>query len=573
VIATEKVGSELVKEIKYLFILLIGKDRNYITLTIIYGLAISLLTLAVPVSVQMLINSVAHTASVQAVTTLAIILFVLLVISGTLHALQTYVMELFERRFYARITSEFALRKMYAEHRYYNQINRYELANRYFDIMNVQKIMPSLIIGLFSLILQMVVGIVLVSFYHPWLLLFNICFLLSLWLIWRLWGVRAMATAIKLSDAKYNTARHLEDVAMANSFFKSSSRIDFAIKKTDRLTKDYIKKRIHHFRHTFSQQIALLSLYALANSGLLGIGGVLVVKNQLTLGQLVAAELILSAVFYGVSRLRYYLVQYYDLCAAFEEISRVYYLPLETISGTKELPEGAVDIRFEETIFRQNDYETHLHFHIPKASKVMVSCASHYLQDLFLYAMKRYRQADLGRIMLGPYDILDYQVHHLRDQVIVLELPTVVECTIKEYLMMGAPNATLSDMNNVLEMVELDDKIGRLEKGLETMLAAGGHPLTASETLRLKIAGAWLSRPHILIMNEIFDTISYTRRRRIFSRLCSDPDMTILYFSHRQDLPMFDEYLFIEHQKQTYFGDVASLRDYEESFSERDYDE
>jgi putative ABC transport system ATP-binding protein len=572
VIASDKVGAELFREVKSLFVLLIGKDRSFLMLAVVYGIAISLLTLAVPVSVQMLINSVAHTASVQAVVTLALILLILLSVSGALHAMQTYVMELFERRFYARITSQFVLRKMYAMHSYYNQINRYELANRYFDIMSVQKIVPSLIIGMFSLILQMIVGIVVVSFYHPWLLLFNICFLLALWIIWRIWAYRAIRTAIDLSAAKYNTARHLEDVAMANSFFKTTSRIDFAIDKTDHLTKHYISERIRHFRHTFRQQIALLGLYAIANSGLLGIGGVLVVSNQLTLGQLVAAELILSAVFYGVSRLRDYLVQYYELCASFEEISRVYALPLERLTGDKLMPEGPLDLVFDDARFAEGEKHSCFNFTVPARAKIMASCSGHNLQDLLLHTIKRYREADRGRILIGPFDILDYKLHDLRDQIIVLELPTIVECTIREYLMIGAPKATLSDMNSVLEMVELDERVGELEDGLDTALGVSGIPLTASETLRLKIAGAWLSRPHILVLNEIFDTISFTRRSRIFTRLCQDPEMTVIYFSHRQDLNMFDDYLFIEPHEQRYFGNVAALREYEESHAGMDRD-
>ncbi len=187
-------ANELSQEIKRLISLIIADDNRLIGLALIYGIGISLLTLSVPTAVQMLINSVVHTTSVTAVMTLAFVLLLLLLVSGLFNAVQAYVMELFERRFYARITSEFTLRIIYADHTYFDRINRYELVNRYFDIMTVQSIIPNLIVGLFALILQMIVGFTLVSFYHPWLFLFNLGIIIVLYLIWRIWGHNAIRT-------------------------------------------------------------------------------------------------------------------------------------------------------------------------------------------------------------------------------------------------------------------------------------------------------------------------------------------------------------------------------------------
>ena len=62
-----------------------------------------------------------------------------------------------------------------------------------------------------------------------------------------------------------------------------------------------------------------LLMYAVASAALLGIGGVLVVQGELSIGQLVAAELVMSAVFFGLSRFTQYLKLYYELYGAAEK--------------------------------------------------------------------------------------------------------------------------------------------------------------------------------------------------------------------------------------------------------------
>ncbi len=559
-----KLGADLFAEIRALFVTLIERDYVFLLQALLYGFAISLFTLAVPVAVQMLINSIAHTASLQAVISLAVVLFVILLIAGLFYGLQTYTLELFERRFYARITAQFALRNIYAKSRFFETINRYELANRYFDIMSVQKNVASLTTGMFTLLLQMLVGIILVSFYHPWLFLFNIVFLLIVYGVWRIWGYRAMGTAIDVSQAKYRTARHIEDIAFSNSFYKSGAHMRFAIAKADALTHDYIKQRKHHFKHTFSQHVALLILYALASATLLGVGGVLVVKNQLTLGQLVAAELILSAVFYGMSRMGVYLVQVYELGAAVEEITMIYQIPLESLTGKRTDVSAPAGVVLDHAVMADEMVPARFDFTIAAGSKTLASCQTQRLQEVFSQLLLRHRAPKSGRVLLGEIDLQDIEPRILRDRIIVLDRSTMAECSIREYLLMRSPSAEMSAIHDVLEKVELLDRIASLPQGLDTMLTVVGGVLSVSERLRLKLAAAWLARPSVLIINEFFDTISYHRRQRIFSRLCNDEMMTVIYFSNRKDLDMFDHYLFVGMDQQIPLASLDALRALEE---------
>ncbi len=144
--------------------LILAPERSFYALAVIYGVAIGILTLSIPISVQVLISTVANTAQPEPVVILAVALLVLLAFSAVFMALQYFALELFERRFFARITSEIVMRFVYARYAHVESINRDEMANRYFDIMTVQKNMPILLTGGISLFLQTLVGFLVTSF-------------------------------------------------------------------------------------------------------------------------------------------------------------------------------------------------------------------------------------------------------------------------------------------------------------------------------------------------------------------------------------------------------------------------
>ena len=126
------------KEFKEQFFTLLRPEAGFYKVVLVYSLAISLLTLAVPLSVQLLVDTVANIALPRAVFLIASLLFALLFFSGVMYALRTYVMELFSRKIYSRISSEMAMTAMLAESDYFEEHQQADLFNRYFDIITIK---------------------------------------------------------------------------------------------------------------------------------------------------------------------------------------------------------------------------------------------------------------------------------------------------------------------------------------------------------------------------------------------------------------------------------------------------
>lgn len=535
-------------------------EKDFYIATAIYGLSISLFTLAAPISVQTLINTVANTALQGQVIVLATILFVLLMISGGLYALQKYLMELFERRFFARIVSEIVMQNVYANVLYFRTINRAELVNRYFDIMTVQKNIPLMLTGGFALILQSIVGLLVVSFYHPAFLAFNLFFVASVYLICRIWGPRAIETALDLSNAKYDVAQWLEEIANANTDFKSHDRIIYALERSEDLTHRYIKTRKKHFHFTFKQVLGFLTIYALFSAALLGLGGVLVIEGQLSLGQLVAAELILTAIFYGVSQAGTYLDMLYELVPAAEKIFYFNQVPVEEDEGKIFLPNECFEIIFDNVKSSYRDTTINYDFTIPAGQKILAAVSSHTLQQHFIDLLKAYKNPDKGQILMGGQDISEINPQAFRDAVYVLDDPFLIETSIEDYLKIGAPNATKVEIMDVLKSLELIETIESLPDGLETEIISSGYPLSMSETVRIKLAGALLAKPSVLILTELYDIIGYEIRQKVMRYLHGLKGMTFIYFTNRRDLDFFDHYLYLDWEKDVFFKNIEGLQ-------------
>lgn len=543
--------------------LVFGPERGYCLLAIIYGVAVGVLTLAVPLCVQVLISSVANIASVRPVIVLSTVLFALLCVSAVLVALQVYLMDLFERRFFCRITAEIVMRNIYGEPGWLERINREELVNRYFEIMVVQKHLPTLLIGGTALVLQATVGFVVVSVYHPFFFFYNLVVAALLYLLLRLWARPAVRTAVEVCNAKYRVARWLEELARANPFFKSERHIAHALERSEQVSADYVRQHARHFRVRFSQIIGLLVLYAGASAVLLGLGGWLVILEQLTLGQLVAAELILSVIFAGLARFGDYLADYYELRAALDKLAYFQDIPPESDRGDVDLPHGPAALEFDRALCHHRGREFAFNFALQPGEVCMAVAGSSFLQKAVLDLVQRNHETPGGQVLFAGRDVMDCRPQSLRDRIAVVDSSGVLECTIAEFLAFGQPGLTRSRMRDMLEHVALDATIDALPEGLDTRLGVFGYPLSRTETLRLKLAAGLLAEPGLVLITEIFDTVPPALRRRIFAWLRTRRSVTVVYFTTRRDVEEFDRYLYLGPGEQPLFDALDTLLEYE----------
>lgn len=296
---------------------------------VVFAVALGGLSLAVPVAVSVLVSTIALGSLFQPLVVLALLLFGVLVLSGTIWLLQAYAVELVARRVFVRIAEDFARRLPRLGAKAREQYDLRELTNRFFEVVGVQKALGPLLVGGLGLTLQVLAGMLLLAFYHPVLLAFD-AVLVAMMLGVVLLGRGAVTTAVAESNAKYRVAAELEELAARSAEVSSESRPAQASRRVDGLTRNYLAARREHYGKLLRQLVGGVAVQVLAMVGLLGLGGWLVMLGELTLGQLVAAEIVVGSVGLGFAKSGRYFEKVYDLLASLDKLGKVLDQPLDS---------------------------------------------------------------------------------------------------------------------------------------------------------------------------------------------------------------------------------------------------
>ena len=519
----------------------LGPEKAYYRLAILFSAFISLLMLAVPISIQMLIDQVANTALLQPVILLASTLFALLLLAGFFHACREYILELFERRVFARLASEITLKIVNSPAAYFDQERRDDLINRYFDIMTVKKSLPPLLVSMFTFLFQSGIGFVVTSLYHPVFLLFNAALIACLYAIWRVWGWQATQNAFLMSEAKYDTAAWIEGLSHNSEFFKAGPNGDDAIRKTNLLIEQHIARMKGYFRVTFKQLLLLLFLYALASAALLGLGGWLVIEGQLSLGQLVAAELILSVIFASFVTLASYMKEYYGLCAAVEELNRISEIPSRLPPRAERIPNGGGAVHIENALVIDAGYRIEMSFDVTAGASVQLINPSPLERRTLARLLKGHIPARSGRVEVDEVDVKDWHHQTLNGEVKVIDRPTLPQMPLGDYVQHGHPEIDRAQVYRALDVVGLTERVSALSDGLETIIAPSGWPLTTEETLRLKLAAAIVDAPRLVVLSDVYELVDAKVILAAIEDMRARRDVTCVVMRRWTDLTGFTE--------------------------------
>lgn len=517
---------------------LITLEGEDIGILITYGIGIGVLSLATPVAVQALVNTIAFGALFQPLLVLTLVLLVLLGFSNTLVALQFYVVEMLQRRLFVRLFGETSARLQQARYAVLNDCHLPELANRFFDVVTLQKTASVLLLETLGYVLQTTIGMVLLAFYHPLLLAFDLFFICALAFILFGMGKQGLSSAIEQSKAKYAAAAWLEDIAANPLLVKSSEHRVYINAQTNRLAQHYVDASTQHFRVLSRQNIGALVLHTLANTLLLGMGGWMVISNQLSLGQLIASELVVGAMIYGLTRLGKTLDNVYELLASVDKIGYLLDLPQEPQQGVA--PESA-----------QTPYQVDIeHLTVPEsphldavnvgslqiASGDRIVISGNVDQGSFLEVIYGLRQPNSGYVCLDGQDLRNLNFGQLRTTISLVRQTEIFAGSVLDNLLLGR-DLPLTQLRQTLAEVGLLATISALPDSLDTKLLSNGSPFTQEQCLRLTLARALAGRPSLLLLDRVLDQVDNRCLPSLFDHLlATDSPWTLIVTSQRPDI-------------------------------------
>lgn len=519
---------------------LLELDRQDIAVIIIYGVALGLLSLSVPIAVQSLVNTVAFGTLIQPLVVLTVLLAVALVGSAVLRALQVRIAEMLQRRLFVRIVSEISGRLPRVSAPALRAANGPELLNRFFDVFTTQKSVASLLLGGIDALLIALVGLIVLAFYHPILLAFDIVLIAGAVVVLIPLGRGGTTTSVAESKAKYAVAGWLEEMARHPLSFKLAGGSEFATQRAEMLARNYLDKRDRHFRIVFRQLMGALAIEVVASVALLALGGLLVIERQLSLGQLVAAELIVTAVVASIAKLGGKVEIFYDLVAAVDKLGEIFDLPLERSGGETpprgEGDQGVLELGEVDLDLGKGDTFGPISLRLAGGESTSLTGAPEYVTSSLVDAVFGLTPTRSGTIEIDGRDARDLALAELRARVAVVRGTEILPGCIADNLRAGNPDLTAEQAWDALARVGLEAWVKTSPRGLETDLMADGAPLTRTQALALTIARAIAGKPSVLILDRSLDQVSPASRLELLDSLTAKRDMSVLMISDEPEL-------------------------------------
>lgn len=532
---------------------LVKLERDDVWVAVVYAVGVGLLSLATPLGVQFLVNTVAFGALMQPLVVLSTLVLAGLVFAGVLRALQAYVVERLQQRIFARVALDLSQRLPRVKLDALDGRHGPELVNRFFDVVTVQKGAATMLVDGISICLQTLVGTLLLAFYHPFLLAFDVVLLGTIVLVVFVLGRGAIPSAIKESMAKYALAAWLQETARHVETFKLQHGEDLARSRAEALTRDYVNARTKHFKVVFRQFVGALAVQAAASAALLGVGGWLVISRQLTLGQLVAAELIVTAVVAGFSKLGKYFESFYDLVAAVDKVGHMIDLPTEE-GGDVVVPsrDTGMELNAASLAVRHGHGAllTSFDLRLAAGGSLAIVGASGSGKSAVIDALTGVRPHVGGRIDIDGVSIDEVALAPLRREIAIVRLDGLFAGTIDDNLRLGREDISRHELRVALESLRIWHEVSALPAGLDTIIATHGKGLPSELGHLLVIARAMVTRPRLIVLDGVLDVLAPHARKAVHDAVLAPkrPWSVVIATTDRTLLPWFDSSYVIENE-------------------------
>ena len=505
------------------FIGLLQLEKKDIFQIFYYAIFSGIVALTLPLGIQAIINLIQGAQVSTSWIVLVTLVTIGVAFSGTLQLMQLRIIEIIQQRIFTRSSFELSYRfpkiKTAELRNYYPP----ELANRFFDTLIIQKGLSKILIDIPTAILQIIFALILLSFYHPFFIIFGILLLGLIFVVFKYTAKRGLETSLAESKNKYRVAHWIQEVARNMVSFKLSGNTSFAVDKNDDLVSDYLTARESHFKILMIQFIQMISFKVLVTASLLLIGGALVLNQEMNIGQFVAAEIIILLVIASVEKLIVGLESFYDVLTSIEKLGQIVDKDLEDQDAEKPIFD-TLKVELDHVSYavpnRQKPILKDVSLTIKNDSRILIYGESGSGKSSLLRLISGINEPSLGNIYINNQSISSLNLNHYRSQLgMSLTEETPFEGSIKDNLTLGNPEITDKAIVEVLENVGLMDFIKDLPDGLKTILYPDGKQMSHTVSKKLILARAILKKPKLLILEDALDRFNPTETNAIISYL------------------------------------------------------
>lgn len=514
---------------------LVSLEKKEIYQIYFYAIIYGIIMLVIPVGIQALI-SFAQTATISTSVVLLVIFIVLSVfVSGVLQVNQLRIIEKIQQKIFVRYGFSFAQKipqlNLSATNDYYLP----ELVNRFFDTLTLQKEIAKLLLDFPLAIVQIFFGLILLSFYHPVFIAFGLILVLVVYGILYFSGKRGLITSIEESTYKYKVVAWLQEMARIIRSVKFAKSAHFTLQKADASITGYLQFRTEHFKVLLFQYKTLVGFKVLVTASMLSVGTFLLINQQLTVGQFIAAEIVILTILNSVEKLIIDLDSVYDVLTAVDKIEQltdkdsekqgtVLYTQQNHVGLTITIQNLSFGYTGTDNVVRDISLEA-----LP-GEKVCISGNDGSGKSTLLRLLTGMYDDFTGNILFDHIPLKNYNLHQLRQNMgVMISQQDIFEGTLMDNITMGLENPDMDELVYLCKKTGLSDFLNTLKNGFDTPLNTSGRKLSATVVRKILLVRALINKPALLLLEEPWYGLETQYQQQIKTLLLQEMKGTTMF--------------------------------------------
>jgi ABC-type bacteriocin/lantibiotic exporter with double-glycine peptidase domain len=522
---------------------LLRLDGKEITALYLLSILSGLIQLSLPLGIQAIINfAIVATGRKQLPASMwVLILLVVLgvLFTGMLKINQMKIVEKIQQKIFTRFSFEFSYRIPKLNVISIDQYHLPELVNRFFDIPTLQKSLAKLLLDIPTAVIQLCFGLILLAFYNSVFIVFGIILLVVLYLILYVSSPKGFEASLEESNYKYDLGGWVQEIARGIKTFKFFNSFNLHLEKTNHLLEGYLHSRNRHFQILKLQYWSLVVFKILITAAMLIVGGILLIRQEINIGQFIAAEIIILTIMNAVEKLIVSLETVYDLLTSVEKINKITEKPIDEEGSYEFVKKQGIEIEaknlsfgFEKTPILKN-----ISFLIKPGQKVAITGDGDSGKTVLLRMLTGVFQDFEGDLSFDQVPINNYNLNTLRNNIgIYMQKQDIFSASLWENITLGNKEVKEQDVLDTFKIVGLDNFYKSLSKGFDTHLEPTGKQLSSSSVQKLLIARSLLNQPALLLLDEPMKLIAADDKQYLKNYLFGLKDVTIIFTTNDPSL-------------------------------------
>lgn len=516
-------------------------ERTDIGVIYMFAVLAGLVQLSLPLGIQSIIGFVMAGSISTSIVVLIIMVVFGVFINGLLQVRQLEIIEKVKQKLYVRYSLEFSdrLPRLNIE----KLDNEYlpEMVNRYFDSISLQKGIDKLLIDLPAAVIQVLLGLILLSFYHPIFIAFGLVLIVIVFSILLFTSARGLSTALNASSYKYRIVAWLQEIARTIKSFKYTRGTSLHMEKTDSLLSGYLGSRTEHFRILIKQFWSLISFKIIITAAMLIIGSYLLVNQQINVGQFIAADIVILAIIASIEKLITNLDTFYEAVVSIEKISVITDAETED-NGSWELSdqEEGVTVSFQNVHFSYANRQPVLrgvNMEARPGEMIQLKGISGSGKSTLLRLLTGAFTQFEGKVLINNIPVTNYSIESLRRKTgILLGSQDIFQGTLLENLTMGDKNISMDEVNRLAMLTGFNSFVESSPKGYDSVLLPVGMKLSNTDRRNILLIRALLGSHRLLLLEEPFEHLQEPYRSHIIEHVRNDKKATIFIASQDKGL-------------------------------------